>query len=125
MGEKFLIDTNALIDFQTGSMPEKGQAYIAKVIDENFTISFINYIEFLGYADVSEVMKVFISLATVIEMDKSIIDQTILLRKKYRIKLPDAIIAATAITLNLTLVSNNVKDFEKIPNFKVLNPHKL
>ena len=37
----------------------------------------------------------------------------------------DAIIAATALTRNLTLVTNNDKDFKTIPDLFVLNPHSL
>ena len=44
MGEKFLIDTNILIDFQNGIIPSKELVQIKKIIDENFIISFITYI---------------------------------------------------------------------------------
>jgi len=96
MGEKFLIDTNILIDFQNGIIPSKELGQIKKIIDDNFIISFITYIEFLGYSNAPESLEEFVSLANVIEINKGIIDQTILIRKAYRIKLPDAIIAATA-----------------------------
>ena len=38
-------------------------------------------------------------------------------------KLPDAIIAATAINHNLILITRNVADFKKITRLKVLNPY--
>ena len=38
------------------------------------------------------------------------------------IKLPDAIIAATAMVYNLILVTHNVDDFRKIRGLKTLNP---
>jgi|SRR6185503_757722 len=110
MGQGFLIDTNIIIDFQTRSIPKKGQDYVASAIDLKFVISFVSYIEVLGYKNVSEEMENFVSLAEVIELNKSIIDQTILLRKKYKIKLPDALIAATAMVHNLVLLSHNTKD---------------
>jgi len=37
-----------------------------------------------------------------------------MLLKKYNIKLPDAVIAATAIVNDFTLISHNFKDFQKI-----------
>jgi len=48
MGQKFLIDTNTLIDFQTKKLPEKGFEYVAETIDDTFIVSFISYIEFLA-----------------------------------------------------------------------------
>ena len=68
-------------------------------------------------------MKNFIALADVIEINKAIIDQTIFLRQVYRIKLPDAIIAATAIAHNFVLISRNKKDFENIKGLELLNPY--
>ena len=125
MGKKYLIDTNVLIDYQTQSIQQQGQEYVAGIIDDSFTVSFISYIEFLGYANVSDAMENFIKLATVIKVDKNIINQTIKLRKTSRIKLPDAIIAATAIVNNLTLISRNFKDFKKIANLETIDPHSL
>jgi predicted nucleic acid-binding protein len=125
MGPEYLIDTNILIDFQSKRISEKGQAFVAKAIDDNFTISFVSYIEFLGFKDTSKTIEDFVSLADVIEINKSIIDQTISFRKNHKIKLPDAIIAATAMVHNLTLISRNSKDFEKIKGLKTLNPYTL
>ena len=63
------------------------------------------------------------SLAYVIGIDKHIIQICIDLRKKYKIKLPDAIIAATALAHNLILVTNNEKDFANVQNIRIINPY--
>jgi len=42
------------------------------------------------------------------------------LRRDYRIKFPDAAIAATAIYTDTPLVTRNLRDFKKIPNLKIL-----
>lgn len=55
-------------------------------------------------------------------INNEIISETIFLRKQYKIKLPDAIIAATALVNNWILVTINTKDFEKIKNLKFINP---
>ena len=106
-------------------LPRKGLDFLAKTINEDFIISFITLIEYLGYKNVSKSSQDFISLADVIEIDKQIIQTCISLRKNYKIKLPDAIIAATALSRKLTLVTNNEKDFIQISNLILVNPHLL
>jgi len=44
------------------------------------------------------------------------------LRKKHVIKLPDAIIAATALIYELALISRNVSDFKNIEGLQLINP---
>ena len=125
MEQKYLIDTNVLVDAQMGRLPTNGLNFLAKIINENFIISFITLIEYLGYKNISKSSEEFIALAEVIEIDKITIRNCIDLRKKYKIKLPDAIIAATALTYNLILITNNEKDFREIQNMNVINLHLL
>jgi len=47
-------------------------------------------------------------------LEENIILETIQIRKKHNIKLPDAIIAATCLVNNFSLITNNTKDFDKI-----------
>ncbi|MBS3170002.1 type II toxin-antitoxin system VapC family toxin [Candidatus Woesearchaeota archaeon] len=44
-------------------------------------------------------------------------------RRKYGIALPDALIAASAFVNNATLITRNVKDFQKIREIKVEKPY--
>jgi toxin FitB len=122
---KYLVDTNSIIDAQIGRIPKNGLAFLGDVINENFVISFITYIEVLGYKDVPQTTQDFMELANIIEIDKAIIDACIELRKRKKIKLPDAIIAATALTNNLTLISRNTKDFDDISGLTCINPYEL
>jgi len=125
MGQKYLIDTNALIDAQMNRLPSKGLSFLAKVINDHFVISFITQIEYLGYKNITKASEQFISLANVIEIDKLIIQSCIDIRKNYKIKMPDAIIAATALSRKFSLITNNEKDFTQIQNLLVVNPHSL
>lgn len=59
-----------------------------------------------------------------IYIDTDIAQQTIKLRQKYRIKTPDAIIAATAIVNNSELWTANTSDFSNIKDLKLHNPLK-
>ena len=66
MGAGFLIDTNVLIDAQTKKLHERGLTYIAGIINDDFTVSFVSYIEFLGYKFATPDMQQFIAMAQVI-----------------------------------------------------------
>ncbi len=125
MGKRYLIDTNSLVDAQTKKLPASGMAFMSQVTNDDFTISFISYIEYLGYKYATESMEEFIALADVIEVNKAIIDATIKVRKIHTIKLPDAIIAATAIVYKRILITRNIADFSNIKGLKVINPWKL
>lgn len=125
MGKKYLVDTNTLIDAQIKRLPEKGLKLLASIIDEDFTVSFVTYIEFLGYPNATRATEDFISLARVLEINVDIINKCINLRRARRIKLPDAIIAATALSYDLTIITNNEKDFLEIAGLEVINLHKI
>lgn len=121
MEPAYLIDTNVLIDAQTKNLPSKGLKFLAEIIDKNFIVSFISYIEFLGYKEATKANEEFIALANVISIDGGIINRCISLRKNNSIKLPDAIIAATAIEKNLVLATRNISDFKDIEGLSLLN----
>lgn len=72
-----------------------------------------------------EVLHNFINDALVIELEQPIKLKTADIRKVHRIKLPDAIIAATAIVYDLTLISRNVVDFSNINGLKIINPWEM
>ncbi|MCK4487516.1 MAG: PIN domain-containing protein [Desulfobacterales bacterium] len=55
------------------------------------------------------------------DLDQPIFEKTIQLRRTRKMRLPDAIIAATASCHNLTLVTRNVSDFAK-SDIEILNP---
>ena len=55
-------------------------------------------------------------------IEDSIIAKAILIRKSYKLKLPDAIIAASAVVNDYTLIADNDKDFKKVKELKYINP---
>ncbi len=54
-------------------------------------------------------------------VDENIADKAIELRKQTKIKLADAVIAATALQHNLKLATRNVDDFKMIEGLEVVN----
>jgi predicted nucleic acid-binding protein len=72
-----------------------------------------------------EVLHAFINDALVIELEQPIKLSTAVIRKQYRIKLPDAIIAATALVHDLTLITRNTSDFKNIEGLKIIDLFNL
>ena len=99
------------------------------IVDEQPLISVITKIELLGFnaATIEEqtITEIFIDASLIFNLDEAVINQTIELRKQHRIKLPDAIIAATAIAYDLTLITRNTGDFDKIAALKCIDPSLL
>jgi len=123
MGKRYLLDTNAIIDFCAFLLSPESHRLIAQIIDNGPVISIVNKIELLSFSSVPiEIIKL-VENAIVINLDEQIVDRTIILRKTYKMKLPDAIIAATALEYDLALLSRNLSDFEKINHLEVYNPH--
>jgi predicted nucleic acid-binding protein len=70
-------------------------------------------------------METFINGSTILELNNDIVEKTIAIRKSKKIKLPDAIIAATALVYDLVVVSRNTSDFKNIQGLQVIDPHSL
>ena len=60
-----------------------------------------------------------------IGLEQPIKEKTAELRKMYKIKLPDAIIAATALVYDLTLITRNTNDFRHIEFLQMIDPYTI
>ena len=123
----YLLDTNVVLDFFNSKLPINAKEFISDIEPK---ISFITRIELFAFHNISNVeltfLEKFVRFSIVFnKITPEIISITIYLRTKYKIKLPDAIIAATAIENNLTLISRNLKDFDKIVELKIINPYEI
>jgi predicted nucleic acid-binding protein len=126
MGTGFLIDTNTLSDYFSEKLPENGLDFIDAIVNDNPQISIMTRIESLSFLSPQiEIYRSFVGYATVFDLTEDIILRTIALRRSHRIKIPDAIIAATALEYDLTLITHNTSDFQGIPNLKLLDAHSL
>lgn len=125
---KFLIDSNAAIDYLGAKLPISGMELLDSIVDDVCVISVITQIEILGFdapPDDEAVTQNFVNASFVIDLDENIVEKTIEIRKYHKIKTPDAIIAATALYFDLTLVTRNTADFLKIYGLRILNPHDV
>ncbi len=67
---------------------------------------------------------IFLKYANVITLTDEIADLTIKIRRSSKIKLPDAVIAATSLNDDLILVTRNDKDFRNVQDLEIYNPFK-
>ncbi|MDP2336179.1 MAG: type II toxin-antitoxin system VapC family toxin [Bacteroidota bacterium] len=127
MGIKYLWDTNTAIYYLQQQFSPSAEKFIDELlINESPIISAITEIELLCWKTATEkdleVLNGFISDVLVIELEQVIKLKTAEIRKTHRIKLPDAIIAATAMVYGLTLVTRNIEDFKNITGLATINP---
>lgn len=123
MEQRYLADSNTIIDYVGNKMPDTALLVLDGYFDDNLSISIVSKIEVLGFNGEEDELKSladFIALTSIVFVDDAIADKTIELRKAYRIKLPDAIIAATALVYGLVLVTRNTDDFKILMGLPVL-----
>jgi hypothetical protein len=119
---KALFDTNILIDYLNGHAEAKSELALYK----KKWISVITWMEVMvGSTPATEsALQSFLSDFTRLPIDDGVSKLAVTLRQKYKIKLPDAIIWATAQHNSMILVSRNTNDFSGTePGIRV--PYKL
>ncbi len=129
MGQKYILDTNTIIDYIGNKLPEVASIAIDNIVNEEFNTSIVVKIETLGFdGEEGEMQQLsdFLMLAKIFYIDEVIAEKTIELRKKYRkLKLGDALIGATAILNKFGVITRNVADFRNIGIEVVINPYDL
>ena len=108
---KALFDTNILIDYLNAILPAKHEL----LRYQEKAISVISWMEVMVGTEANNARdtEVFLAGFSLVDLDDSIAKQAVALRKQHRIKLPDAIIWASAQVNAMLLVTRNVKDFQK------------
>lgn len=117
-----LLDTNILIYMaQPG-----GESLQAQMVSASPAASLIARVEALGFQSITagerERMDKVFAWVEVLPVDDAVADAAILLRQARRMKLGDALIAATALLYDLPLVTRNVDDFKHIAGLQIINP---
>lgn len=116
-GIDFLADTNFLI------FTSQGNPIVEPFLDYNIGISFISEMELLGVFSISKIQKSniqnIINECFVIDMNTEIKKYAIQIKQKYKIKLPDAIIAATAIQYNIPFITADA-DFKVVKELNLI-----
>jgi len=121
-GRKLLLDSNIVIYLAKKQlMPDD---FILP--EDTLFLSDVSYMETLGYAfsdpKEKEATEALLSVLFRLPITEPVVQKVVELRQSHRMKLPDAIIAATALVQDCILVTNNITDFSKIPGLVVLAP---
>jgi predicted nucleic acid-binding protein len=125
---KYLIDTNVVIDYLGNKLPASGMVFMNTLMDSIPNISVVTKIEVLGFQvpeEHQQLLSNFINDAIVLDLTYQVVNICIDIRKKYKTKLPDAIIAATALAFNMILTTRNTSDFKNIDGLQVIDPYSL
>ena len=120
-----VFDSNILIYYLNRTLPHAARARADRWITEGAAISVITRIEVLGYPQTADELRRAAGLIdsfTEVPLQEAIVQRTILVRQQHRIRLPDAVIAATALERGVPLVTRNVRDFQGISGLTLLNP---
>ncbi len=118
--ERVLLDSNIIIALSQGKINHE--------ILKNYMIavSDISRLEVLGYHKISaqelNLLEKFFQNINVIPITSEIMNKAIEERRVHNMSVGDAIIAATCLNYNLTLLTANVKDFIRLEALRVLNP---
>ena len=109
---KYVLDTNIILYLLSGRLAET-------LSRGEYLVSIITEIELLSYPSIDkreeEKIRTFLTDINIISLSPKIRDATVRLRRENSLKLPDAIIVATALTLDAELLTND-KRLHNIPN---------
>ena len=123
---QYLVDTNIFVYHLAEEEAVKLFFQTVNQLEDILFYSFITRIELLGFSDLTDSqsrrINILLTQFEKIEMNKEIENITIWLRTKNKIKIPDAIIAASALYTKSILVTRNVGDFKNINELEVYNP---
>ena len=116
-GIDFIADTNFLIHVNQGDF------LVEPFLEYSFAVSYITEIELLGAFNLNktqiEQFKNLLNDCFICEMNEKIKQKCISLRRQHKIKIPDAIIAATSLIYGIPLITSD-QDFQKITELNLI-----
>jgi predicted nucleic acid-binding protein len=111
-GDSIVVDTSFIINLFNGVTEVQ-----ELITNRNLFVSVISEIEILSFPNLKASDKIlirnFLSECYIVDIEPAIKDITIEIRAKFKTKLPDAVIAATALYFDLPLFTMD-KGFERI-----------
>jgi predicted nucleic acid-binding protein len=117
-GNKVFADTNIILYLLGGDIT------IAELLNEKqIYLSFITQLELLSYPKNTKkdhrLIQEFLNQCVIIDINDEIKEMVVAMKKRYRFKLPDAIIIATSIYLDLPLITADM-EFKKAEEINLI-----
>jgi toxin FitB len=117
-----LLDSNILI---YASKPG-GEFLQSLIAAPDICTSAVSYVEVLGYhlltPPESELLEEVFANTPTLPLSPAVLDYAVKLRRQRKMKLGDALVAATALTHGCELITRNASDFEWVPGLVVTDP---
>lgn len=122
-GNRYLLDTNAIVALL------QGNSQLIQLLQDTdwIGVSVISQIEFLAFSGLSEadrqLFQQFVQRVEIVGLvagDVALIEKIIEIRSSYRLKLPDAVIAAMTLQNSASLVTAD-QEFAKVTMLTVIN----
>ena len=116
-GINYAADTNALIYLLSGNQ------CMEPYLSASLLVSVISEMELLSFPELREgeekTIRAFLDACAVLPLNTGVKETAIFLRRKYRVKLPDAIVAATAVSYGVPLLTAD-KGFTRISELQLI-----
>lgn len=126
MEVKYLYDTNIFLNYFAGKAKAQKLFSVSFLRENDVITSRIVRLELLCYPNLSEreelTIREMLDQFAMIPVTLEIEDVAIYFRRKYKLKIPDALIAASAYHASATVVTFDVKDFEAVSEIRVYKP---
>ncbi|MBI2985843.1 MAG: type II toxin-antitoxin system VapC family toxin [Deltaproteobacteria bacterium] len=120
----YTLDTNAIL-YYLKDEPDTVSS-LRNVFTQNVPlyVSAITELELFAFSNLStaeeKLIEELLTTVAVISLDSHIARLAAFIRRQYRLKVPDSVIAATAMFTGSTLLTCNTRDFRRIPNLSLL-----
>ena len=124
---RWLLDTNVVIDAFAGRADTVRAITSARTAAlEWIGYSAVTRLEVLGFPGLTAAdelgLRNLLGQFSEAQIDAAVIERAIEIRRSVRIKIPDALVAATALIYEANLVTRNTVDFKNIRGVSVLDP---
>ena len=121
-----VIDTNVLLYHLDGRAPVVALLDRLDRLGEPLRISVVTRIEVLGHPRVAGALDAsirrFLDRFVLLSLTDAVVERTIAVRRSARLKLPDAVIAATALEAGETLITHDRRGFSGVAGLRILDP---
>jgi predicted nucleic acid-binding protein len=119
----YTLDTNAIVYYLKGDT--EAVAGLRGVFEQSSPVyvSAVTELELFAFTnlrgDEESLIEGLLATVSIIPLDSRIARLAALVRRHYRLKVPDSVIAATAMFTGSTLVTRNTRDFRRVANLIV------